>query len=945
MTPERWRQVEQLFYAALEREPDMRQAFLAQACNEDSELKREIELLLSKEAQSASFLGKPAFENVAPTIAGSGFVRGRQFGPYRIVSPLGAGGMGEVYRARDTKLGRDVAIKTLPSEFARDPERLTRFRREARMLASLNHPNIAAIYGLENSDGVDCLVLELVEGETLRGPLPVPKALNYALQVADALQAAHERGIVHRDLKPANVKVTSQGRVKVLDFGLAKAIWRPERNPDLSKTASMTGVNTVAGHIVGTPGYMSPEQARGIEVDQRTDIWAFGCLLYELLTGKRAFEGRTITETIAAVLEREPDFRALPSRTPPEVRELVQQCLQKDEAQRLANMGEVRRAIEKTPRERKRWAVVTLAATLLAVVAIGGVLLSRRSAPISDTSRWIQLTKFPDSVSQPALSPDGHMIAFIRGPSAFMGSGQVYVKILPDGEPVQLTHDDLPKMSPTFSLDGTRIAYSIYSDQEFSWDTWSVAVGGGEPQKWLKNASGLTWTGPHQLLFSEIKSGIHMAIVSAAENRLGSRDIYVPTMKMTMAHRSAQSPDGKWVLLVEMDNDHLWLPCRVVPADGSSQGHRVGPPGAACTAVAWSRDGKWMYLTSNAVGANHIWRQRLPDGKPEQITSGPSEEEGIAMAPDGRSLVTSVVLQSISLSVRDAKGERRISMEGNAAEPRFTPNGDKVLYRVIKEAPTELYYYRDPGEIRISEVATGRSEPLVAGLLALDYDISPNGQQVVMETADADGKPQIWIAPMDRSVPARQISNIVGGSPRFMSDDEILFRQTTGQSGVAGTTGLIYRVRLDGTGLQKVLPQPVGPIYPLTPDRRWLVALAGVSGNASPVTEAFPLDGGEPVVVGDSTLDVYWSPDGRTMSIYSDFGAPIPFGRSYLIPLPRGEMFPRIPAGGLHSEEQVANLPGARRIENGAVVPGPPIDLYAFYGGTARRNLYRIPIQ
>src|SRR5215472_6687753 len=342
---------------------------------------------------------------------------------YRISAKLGEGGMGEVWRATDTKLNRDVAIKILPEAFALDVDRMARFEREAQVLASMNHPNIAAIYGVEER----ALIMELVEGQTLHGPLPVETTLNYARQIVEALEYAHERGIVHRDLKPANVKVTSQGRVKVLDFGLAKAIWRPERNPDLSKTASMTGVNTVAGHIVGTPGYMSPEQARGIEVDQRTDIWAFGCLLYELLTGKRAFEGRTITETIAAVLEREPDFRALPSRTPPEVRELVQQCLQKDEAQRLANIGEVRRAIEKTPRERKRWAVVTLAATLLAVVAIGGVLLSRRSAPISDTSRWIQLTKFPDSVSQPALSPDGHMIAFIRGPSAFMGSGQVYV--------------------------------------------------------------------------------------------------------------------------------------------------------------------------------------------------------------------------------------------------------------------------------------------------------------------------------------------------------------------------------------------------------------------------------------------------------------------------------------------------------------------------------------
>jgi serine/threonine protein kinase len=219
---------------------------------------------------------------------------------------------------------------------------MARFRREARTLASLNHPNIAAIYGLEESGDVDCLVMELVEGETLRGPLPIEKALNYAGQVADALEAAHDKGIIHRDLKPANVKVTPQGRAKVLDFGLAKAIWGPEGNQDLSQLTTVTGVETLAGNIVGTPGYMSPEQARGSDVDKRTDIVAFGCLLYELLTGKRAFQGETVSETIAAVLEREPDWQALPAKTPAKIRELLRQCLQKDAGHRLQTIADAR---------------------------------------------------------------------------------------------------------------------------------------------------------------------------------------------------------------------------------------------------------------------------------------------------------------------------------------------------------------------------------------------------------------------------------------------------------------------------------------------------------------------------------------------------------------------------------------------------------------------------
>ena len=230
--------------------------------------------------------------------------------------------MGEVYRAHDSKLGRDVAIKTLPHEFARDPDRLARFRREARTLASLNHPNIAAIYGLEESGDVDCLVMELIPGETLReriardGPPPVEEALSICCQIADALEAAHEKGIIHRDLKPANVKVTPQGKVKVLDFGLAKAIWGEEGDQDLSQRATVTGIETLAGHIVGTPGYMSPEQARGVAVDKRTDIWAFGCLLYELLTGKRAFQGETQSETIAAVLSASRTGRLCPRKPP-----------------------------------------------------------------------------------------------------------------------------------------------------------------------------------------------------------------------------------------------------------------------------------------------------------------------------------------------------------------------------------------------------------------------------------------------------------------------------------------------------------------------------------------------------------------------------------------------------------------------------------------------------
>ncbi len=370
MNQELWRKVEDLFHAALERAPEERQAFLDSVCHGDASLRREVEFLLSQEEQAGSFLEVPALVAATHALAAGMVLAGN----YRILSQLGAGGMGVVYRAHDTKLGRDVAIKVLPSEFARDPDRLARFRREARMLASLNHPNIAAIYGLVEAAGeTDCLILELVEGEILRGPLPVDLALEYARQVADALHAAHEKGIVHRDLKPANVKVTPRGRVKVLDFGLAKAIWGLDGDRYLTQGGAALGAMSLAGRIAGTPGYMSPEQARGEDVEERTDIWAFGCLLYELLAGKRAFPGENLPDAIVAVLEREPDWQALPAKTPAKIRELLRQCLQKDAHRRLDTIAKARAAIEEAQRGWSRWRGAAISAAALAMVAAEAV--------------------------------------------------------------------------------------------------------------------------------------------------------------------------------------------------------------------------------------------------------------------------------------------------------------------------------------------------------------------------------------------------------------------------------------------------------------------------------------------------------------------------------------------------------------------------------------------
>ena len=588
MTPERWRQITQIFHAALLREGAGREAFVASQCGSDTRLRREVAAMLAASEDADGFGDAQVFAAVRPRdvtapAAAVVLTRGTRVGPYQIVSTLGVGGMGAVYRARDDRLNRDVALKVLLPAFADDPDRLARFSLEARVLAALNHPNIAQMHGLEEADGVRALVMELVDGPTLadrigRGAIPIDEALPIAKQIAEALEAAHERSIVHRDLKPANIKMRADGAVKVLDFGLAKLIDRGAGilNPLQESSSSASPVETEIGTILGSMAYMPPEQAQGKAVDRRADLWAFGCVLFEMLTGHRAFAGTTQSDVLERIIDYDPDWRALPARTPVLIRKLLRRCLEKDAKRRLDSAAVARIEIDdalamptrvesgQASHDRRAWTRKHLLWFATGMVAVLLTLLGARAwlfgaAPVE--ARPIRLAVLPPqgtSFGYAALSPDGRWLAFSGATGA---SVQLWILAM-DGTSTRALPGTDGALLPFWSPDSRAIGYFA------SGKLRRIDMSGGVPVA-LADVSvptGGTWSREGLILFGTL-GGAGLSQVPASGGPVASvirpdrsrqetdylNPFFLPDAKHFLYNVLGGSADGRGVFVGSLD--------------------------------------------------------------------------------------------------------------------------------------------------------------------------------------------------------------------------------------------------------------------------------------------------------------------------------------------------------------------------------------------------------
>jgi serine/threonine protein kinase len=749
-------------------------------------------------------------------------VSGTKLGPYEIVALLGAGGMGEVYRAHDTKLDRDVALKLLPPRFAADADRVSRLEREAQVLASLNHPHIGAIYGFEDDGNMPALVLELVDGETLdervrRRPLPLSDAFTIAQQIADALDAAHRTGIIHRDLKPSNIKITPDGVVKVLDFGLAKAFSAPEPAPDLS---TMTVSGTIGGLILGTAAYMSPEQARGQPVDKRTDIWAFGCVLYEMLTGCRAFARGTVTDTLAAVVGAEPEWKSLPADTPSSVRRLLMRCLQKDARRRLHDIADARIELEDTmatppepasmPVPPRRWARLVLSALSLGIVGLLVFLWAERhrsektaAEPSAADTRITRLTDIPGLAESPAISPDGKSVAFAAGVG---GKRQVFVQLIAGGAPLQITRDAVDHESPRWSPDSSSILYfSPATPGTVQGSVWEIPALGGAPRRVVNSVGGadVSRTDGRLALFRLAKEGLQLVTAPPDGSRF---DVVADFVPATYYLFPRWSPDGRWIAFQR--GDSIRFDIFVAPATGGGP-RQLTHDNDMINGFAWLPDSTGILYSSSRGGTMpylptlNLWKVNLRDGSVRQVTSGETSYMSPDISSSGAVLVSRMKLQTDIW---------KFPVDGRPADN---------VHRAVRVT-------RQTGEV-------------------LTPTASPDDKEVAF-LSDSGGHANLWVVNTESGA-RRQITDerdpkVAIGVPVWSPDgNTIAFVSSRGNQGL--TFG-VWLVDSDGSNLRNLVNPGLGPAW--SPDGRWLY-YSTRGGAAATVLKKVRVDGGPAVTV------------------------------------------------------------------------------------------------
>ena len=870
MTPDRWQLISRIYHEASAQPADARDLFVRQAAAGDSDVERQVRSLLARSADD-SFLHSRIVSAGWPDDSRPPVLAGARLGRFEVRGLLGSGGMGEVYRAHDDTLGRDVALKILPPHLE-DRDRLARFEREARVLATLNHPNIAAIYGVEAipghgaaDPGLRAMVLELVDGETLadrvaRGPLPIDDAIGVAMQLTEALEAAHEKGIIHRDLKPANIAIRSDGVVKVLDFGLSKAFDVASLPGDRPPVAAAG--HTLDGVVLGTPAYMSPEQARGQAIDKRTDIWAFGCVLYEMLTGAPAFTGDSASDTISAVLNGEPSRSALPAATPPGVRRVIERCLVKDARRRLRDIGDARADMDDAPPPTAVQPLPASARPIVPwVVAAGAIILAAwlavdrlRGAATANTAPGPALQRLTyDSglTTMPALSPDGQLVAYASDRSG-RGDLDIWVQQTGGGAPLRLTSDPSDDHWPEFSPDGKQIVFrsergggGMYLVPALGGPERLVAAEGRNPRFSPDGLQLAYWAGQFRGPASVQNTALFVIPLGGGTPTRVAPDFDV-------ARDPVWAPDGRSLLFLGRSDrgrpvaetfDWWWA-----PLDGRMpvKTNMFGS-GLLRETIAFQGDGSPSAWTGEGVlftADANLWTVPLSpengrvSGRPRRLTTVTGRAEAPSIGRDGSTVFAVTQSQRIV---------ERISLDA-APEPRPVPlyvDNRSVALRAGTSADGAVMVV-DQGfdtyrEIWVRDTRTGRQSMLlrVNSPVPGSPTISPDGARVAYRVGESLGEDE-----------ARGfVVEIAGGVPTpicdrcavfgFLSDSQRVLAAWN-ESTVLGTIDI-----RDGSRVELIHADEGRLDRPHTsPDDRWL-AFRTIAGPVSrvyvaPITTAGP---------------------------------------------------------------------------------------------------------